>query len=455
MKSLTAHWLNSLTAIFLVGLLFCGSLPAQAQRASIISMMPPKSISSSGQFFIYSANPILRMDVANMAENTKSKVLAVFGKTGGGWKYPIVISVTPASSAMPNLLPVTTRLYQINGAGFKVEIDARVGDDPSQIDLQKQVVQAVLLEFMFRRQTQLVRANHAYAKPPEWLSTAILQSIRSQKTGSIDHDIYKTIVVSNYVPALQDFLTENTTWMDSISKALYKAYAFGLLQALTDLPNGRAHLAQYLRDTPKTNGDPVHVLTARFPKMKTSPHRLAKWWTLSIAKLSATIGFQTYSVSETEKRLAPLLKNITVETDKKGHKKTFAISEFTKFEKLKDAKSALGELNNRLNILTAQANPLYRPILAEYRKIIIEISRRKTRKTASELATVSNYRKQLQQRVSKISDYLNWYEATQMHTVSGAFDDYIKMANAASKQADESPDTPISRYLDKVQSALQ
>jgi hypothetical protein len=48
-----------------------------------------------------------------------------------------------------------------------------------------------------------------------------------------------------------------------------------------------------------------------------------------------------------------------------------------------------------------------------------------------------------------IDDYMNWFEATQMESQSGAFSDYLKAANQSQLSAPRRRD-PLSVYLDAL-----
>jgi hypothetical protein len=52
--------------------------------------------------------------------------------------------------------------------------------------------------------------------------------------------------------------------------------------------------------------------------------------------------------------------------------------------------------------------------------------------------------------MSAIDDYLNWFEATQSRTVSGAFRDYMRAAELAQERQARRRD-PISVYLDALE----
>ena len=68
----------------------------------------------------------------------------------------------------------------------------------------------------------------------------------------------------------------------------------------------------------------------------------------------------------------------------------------------------------RLFNLEFRAHPIYRPVLDEYRKIVILLARKPKARVAAQIEDVERVRNFLVQRSEKITDYLNWYEVTQI-----------------------------------------
>ena len=56
--------------------------------------------------------------------------------------------------------------------------------------------------------------------------------------------------------------------------------------------------------------------------------------------------------------------------------------------------------------------------------------------------------------MEEIDDYMNWYEATQMESQSGAFNDYLKAANQSQVSAPKRHD-PLSVYLDALEDQIE
>jgi inorganic pyrophosphatase len=78
------------------------------------------------------------------------------------------------------------------------------------------------------------------------------------------------------------------------------------------------------------------------------------------------------------------------------------------------------------------------------------IARGKPGKIDPRLERVASYRQVVERQRNEIDDYLNWYEATQVKKVSGAFRQLLETAKATDEAQPRRRD-PISVYLDSIE----
>jgi hypothetical protein len=206
-----------------------------------------------------------------------------------------------------------------------------------------------------------------------------------------------------------------------------------------------------VRDWPQSDGDPVALLTRNFPVLGQGP-TLQKWWTLSLARFAAVDRYQGLTTDESEKALAPLLE-FEIVINKAGEKKKFTVGEFDQYLKLPASRAALEARHAEVVALSTRASALYRPVVADYEEIFALLGRRKARGLRGRLERVEEGRRFVLRRSAEIADYLNWFEVTQMQTLSGAFDNYLKTASELSEQ-DRKNKGPIGRYLDDLEKEL-
>ena len=393
----------------------------------------------------------MRLAVSSFSENTKSGILDLLGLQDH-WKIPVVIDLARKDVTQPGQPVSQVRLYTLEGGATKVELDVALGRDLASARFQQQLVRAILLAMEYGDKP--ASTTRVYIDPPQWLVEGITTCLQNRNAGTgNDVDVYKALLAKNHLPGIGDFLSQSPSEMDGASLKLYQAYALSFLQLLAGLPNGRRCLASYIGDLPLGTDAPSADLIKHFPSLNGSEDTLGKWWMLSLANISASDRYKGLSQEETEKRLAALLK-FTIPVNKAGETKVFSIEDYKDFVKLPQARTILANAASGLQALTAQADPLYRPITGEYHAIVEELQRGKTRHVDVRLKNIAKYREMISTRTEQVADYLNWFEATQMVTRSNSFEDYMKTANELSDDAPKRDDL-ISKYLDDIELQLQ
>jgi hypothetical protein len=406
-----------------------------------------RSISSSGQFIVYCENRDLRTRLVSFVEDTRAATLRLLHEADA-WSIPIVVSVEPQNPDLPLAPPATVALVSTI-VGPKLDVAVRVGDDPSRVFLQRHIIRAVLLEMAYRDRPP-IRGGERYFEPPWWLAEGIAQSI--QKLGADRPEVFRSIVNTERLPSLDKFLGQPPIHLDTAAGMVDRACALSLVEALLRLQNGPAALGRFIRSWPDAHGDAIGALQRHFPALATSEQGLAKWWTLQLAQLAKPGGLQTTDAAAADKELAAALE-LEITTGKDGTKRHFQIADFGEYMKLSGARSALRTAQVKIVTLSTRSEPLFQPVLAEYEEICRLLSIGKTRGIAARLGDSARYRKTLVQRREQITDYLNWYEATQPPGKTGQFDSYLRTAESfTSKQRPPLPvDPAILRYLDSME----
>ena len=408
-----------------------------------------RSISKSAQFIIYSSDVRLRVAVTDYVETAKQEVLEALG-TGDHWKFPIVIELRRPASTDTDNLPSQVRLIQTDG-GWKTQIDVVLRDGAfKQVRFPQLVVRALLLELAYREHPPEIGVR--YTEPPAWLVEGLAQHIQARASDTPPNAaLFRQLIENGQLPQIRDFLKENVEVMDPTSLSVYGSCANSLVDLLAGTPGGQAGLVRMLKKLGESNGDPVAMLLQHFPVLGGSETELEKWWTLGLARYSALDRHAALNLSETDARLAPLLR-ISMLTDEKNKTSTeFEIADYKAFLKYPGAKAALWAKMGELSNLLQQAHPLLRPVVLEYQRIFTELAAGKTRHINEALHDVASYRGLIVDRMDKIEDYLNWYEATQTPEQSGAFDDFLQGAKAMEKWTPPKRNDAISTYIDQLQ----
>ena len=428
-------------------LLFLALLATAA--ASLAVELKNRSVSNSGQFVIYCDDRDARGRIVSFVEDVKTQLLRVL-REGDGWKFPIVVTIEPEADPKVQARPVIITLVN-TVAGPKVDVAVRIGDDPAQISLQRHIAHALLLEMAYRERPP-VRAGEAFAHPPWWLTEGLLQGIRAH-AGMKDPDIFKSIVNTEKLPSLEKMLTQPPVRLDTAAGVVDRASAMALTEALLRLPGGPANLGRFLRAWPDGARDPLTLLGRHFPILSQSEQSLAKWWTLQLAALGKSEMLRSMSPAETDAELTAML-TFEISSGKPPRSERFALGDFEKYAKLPGARPVLRMLQVKIVTLSARAHVLLRPILKEYEEVCSLLAAGKTSGLADRIARTERFRASILQRTEMITDYLNWYEATQTPGSTGQFDRYLRAVedrDAKRKQPIVPVDPKIAAYLDSLE----
>ncbi len=428
--------------------IFCLLAWLSATAVSVAVDLRHRSLSNSGQFAIYCDDRELRGRVVGFVEEVKTEILRVL-REKDDWKFPIVIALEPDPTQHAQSAPVTITLVN-TVAGPKVDVAVRIGDDPAKIFLQRHIVHALLLEMAYRERPP-IRGGERFAHPAWWLTEGLLQGIRAH-AGTRDPDIFKSIVNTEKLPSLEKMLGQPPVRLDSAAGAVDRASAFALTEALLHLPGGPANLGRFIRAWPDAGGDPLTLLASHFPVLGQSPQSLAKWWTLQLAALGKSETLRGLSPAEADAELRGLL-TLEIATGKPPRNERFELKDFEKYSRLPGARPALRIAQVKIVTLSSRAHILFRPILAEYAEICGILASGKTKEIAERLARTERFRGSVLQRAGEITDYLNWYEATQTPGRTGEFDRYLRAAeNHDAKPQPAAPVEPkIAEYLDSLE----
>lgn len=409
-----------------------------------------RSESGNKQFIVYSEDVRLRQRAASYAEGVKTDVLQLLG-VKDSWKAPIVITFAQATPRDLGEPPVLLRMAETE-PGFKIELQVKIGVDPSEVNLHKALLRAVLIEYAYRRVG--IKAGQKIVEAPWWIIEGLYEMARRREQGA-DSAVFQRLIETNRLPPIDHFVAEKPGELGPTAMAVDRALAMCLLELLIKQPDGRMAVGRLLRDWPQSNGDPAAVLAKNFPELGSGPV-LQKWWTLNLARFAAADRYQGLTVEETDKALSALLQvEVTVSEGEKGkdEKKTFPITDYAQLLKVPGSREALTNQHTEIVALSTKANAVFRPVIADYGEIIALLARGKTRGIKGRLAKAEEYRQRALRRVSDISDYLNWFEATQMQSRSGVFDDYLKTAREISEQ-DRKQKSLVGKYLDELEKEL-
>ena len=421
-------------------LLLCLAHPVASSAGKL------RSISTSRQFLVYGVDVALRGAICDVAEQTKSNLLRLLDQHDN-WKTPLIINLDYPEANFPDATAARLDVSQL-GYGLKMQLNLLVTAEMSGRDVQRQLLRAILIEMMYRDRGNIA-VGTPYVTGPEWLVEGVL-ALQPGRDSDENAQLLQRMVGANKIAPLEDVVRQTRLPLDAPSREIFDAYSEALLQLLLEAPEGKQKLWRFIRDLPAAPSDAMADLCAHFPgTLGRSPD---KWWALSVARLAASNRYEVLSATETAALLDHHLRFPIGGPD--GKMRQYSLGDYQSFRKLPGYQDVLKEVGRQLLLLGARAHPFYRAIVQEDYELASLLARGKTHRVSERLNRVASYRAVIEQQASEIDDYLNWYEATQLKTMSGAFSQVLKDASAADSSQSRRRD-PISVYLDSVEIATQ
>jgi hypothetical protein len=431
-------------AIFLLSIFACQSLRAAS---------PEHSVSPSRQFIIYGANASLRGAVSQVAEQTKTNLLAIL-RQPDRWKTPIVVNLQSPQANLPEIPPAEMRFSQ-TGFGLKLQLDLTIAQNADASLVERELLRAILLEMIYRRELDIAPGT-VYVEPPDWLLDGVLALTR----GRDPRQLVEALAASGKIMPLEEFLQQRPALLDSPGRLPYRAYSFAFVQLLVDGMDGPAQLARYIDNLSRASNDPLADLKAQFPLLRGD---LKETWRSTVTRLSTTQEYQLLTFAETDHRLSELLRlkidNQVGAIDPFDFRSGQALNRPLTLNDLLERKMSLAEtaavhrLSQDFLLLATRANPVMRPIVREYQQIAALLASGKRRKLPERLARLKTTRSRLAARMSDIDDYMNWFEATQSKAKSEVFADYLRAASEPQTAPSRRRDA-LSVYLDSLEGHL-
>jgi hypothetical protein len=330
------------------------------------------------------------------------------------------------------------------GYGLKLQLNLLLTREMKGVAVQRELLRAILVEMMYRDRGDIA-AGSRYVTPPDWLVEGLL-ALQPGRNSDNDAELLRSIVATNTISPLEHMVRQRRAQLDAPSQQLHEAYARALVQMLLAVPGGRSKVARFITDLPDAPNDAVADLRAHFPE--TLGRATAKWWALSVAQVSALDRYETLSAADTAARLDRVLRFSIPASD--GPSRHYSLGDYQTFFELPGARAVLRQVSEELLLLGARAHPFYQVIVQEDYELAEILARGEVRRVPEKLERAASYRAAIERQSSAIDDYLNWCEATQSKTTSGAFSQILATAEVAEEALPHRRD-PISVYLDSLE----
>ena len=399
-----------------------------------------RSVSPSSQFILYGGDAGWRGGVSALAERTKANLLALLQRRDQ-WVTATVINLQSRAPNLPEIPSAALRFSQ-TGSGLKLQLDLVISREINSAATERELLRAILLEMIYRNQTAIAPGD-VYVEPPSWLVEGLLALTPNRDRASL----VNALTVSERVTPLSEFLRQRPELLDPAGRLLYRAYSLALVQLLIESGDGHARLGRYIDNLSFSSNDPLPDLEAAFPQLAGNDEKI---WKSKIADIKSSRRADLLTFSQTEEKLADLLR--TKFPAAEGRDKSVSVSLQDLYQKQPNStqRLALQKFSQELMLLAAHANPVLRPVVQDYQQLAGQLALGKNRAVAARLVELKILRAKLSARMSEVDDYLNWFEATQLKTQSGLFEDYLNTANAAVPSPAHRKDA-YSAYLDAME----
>jgi hypothetical protein len=259
--------------------------------------LPARSVSPSRQFVIYGADAALRGTISELAEQSKSNLLALL-RQRDEWKTSVIINLRPQQANLPEIPPTDLRVSQ-TGFGAKLQLDLTVGQNLDGSLIERQLLRVILLEMIYRNEGDLAPGT-TLVQPPDWLVEGAL----ALTPGREREVVVEALSATDKGKSLEEFLGQRFDLLDSAGRMLYRTYSIALVQLLLD-EGGRTRLARYIANLSHASNDPVADLKARFPQLRED---LETKWRSTVARLGEHQTYQLLTFAESDRRLDELLQ---------------------------------------------------------------------------------------------------------------------------------------------------
>ena len=270
----------------------------------VVAFANERSVSTSRQFLVYGPDLRLRGAICELAEATKKNLLTLLGQRDA-WTTPIIINAQFPQANLPEL-PRAALTFSQTGFGLKIQLDLTIAADVRQPEIRRELLRAILVERMYRRQPALP-AGTSYVSPPDWLLDG-MSARDSNSDVAVALQVLAGPLAANKIIPLEEFLRQRPALLEAPARILYRAYSSALCELLVRTNDGRVRLNRLIENLPSSSTDPVADFRAQFPEVFASSDEPENAWSTSVRRLVEGHRQSLLTLTETSRRLDELAR---------------------------------------------------------------------------------------------------------------------------------------------------
>lgn len=431
----------------------------------------PKALSRSGMFRVSGGDQARRSSVALMLEQSKDDFEALLrdrdvdaeeraaksggflqGSGGGGaaeaFTVPVNVAIVPGNQPVSFSLDYTPDEFVL---GIRVPMER--GIDHDLLD------RAALTVLLYERALRGVRPGELedplVVRP--WLVEGLAEAV-GWRNGRADRRIYEGVFRRGggfTMEELFELPEKSFQRLDGASRLAFRALSGALMMALLEQPQGRGAFRAFAGEAARFAGEMPVLLRKHFPDLNLSERSLAKWWTLTLAKLVQPQLSEVLPIRDTEAALDDALQFHSRDADGNAVNQSIsaweAIADLDPYER----QEAIRPAEDGLTRLSYRCFPSYRSLIEEYQQILRDIAGGGRDGIAERLEELSGQRQVRVERALRARDYMDYFEISRARDLSGEFDDYLRLKKELELRPRPVRADRVSYYLDTLEKAFE
>jgi hypothetical protein len=440
-----------------------GNVPAPEEKG--------RAMSRSGMFRVSGGDQARRGSVALLLEQSKddfeallrdrnagaeeqaAKKAGFFDAEGGGlddFKVPVNVEIVPGAGKDPveYSLQFTEKEFVL---GIRVHMDRGVDHEL----LGRAALTILLYERALRDVAPGEFSDPLVVRP--WLVEGLAEAAK-WRAGRADRRIYEGVFKRGGGFTLEELFElsdKSYRQLDGASRLAFQALSGALVMALLEQPEGRGAFRSFAGEAARFAGEMPVLLRKHFPDLNLSERSLAKWWALTLAKLVQPQLTEVLPIRDTEMALDEALQFHSRDADgnavNRGIDGWEAVADLDRFER----EEAIRPAEDGLVRLSYRCFPSYRSLIEDYQQILRDIAGGGRDGIAERLQELQEERRVRVERSLRARDYMDYFEISRARSLSGEFDDYLRLKKELELKPRPQRKDRITDYLDTLQEAYE
>ena len=433
-----------------------------------------RAVGVSGQIHAFCSDAARAAALASFCEDIRSRLITRLG-VENTWRAPVtvVFRERPARSALPmpgDVAPLRCSVVSVSGyLRFQVEAET-----PPPVDASRfvQAMVGTLCAEMANRKLGKVEGGQTIARVPAWLEHGLTRKLEERPREATLEALKQAFAAEN-MPTFRQMTEATAPPANPVAAALYGAQCEALLEALDGQLDGRAKLRKFLLGL-KPNESWTVSFRAAFGEGFGHPVSAEKWWSLVMVRASSMIVAQSYTATETRRRLAEALVVVVPEDEGTKRHRSFWSSLWPFHGKVSKRVSGITTLDRvldscndpkalpaivkpseaRLQALASLAHPLYQGAIRHYVEGIYWLRENKVKRFKMAVAQALKESRQAENSSEAITRYVGSVEASLFpEDLAKRFGTWFRYGGAG--EVGSLAPTPMKSYMDRVESTIQ